>query len=246
MTISGIVFSMLMYLASKQLISLVIDENFLIGTPDPALTFTTTGIDLFQQFLMKNPLFLAIIGSILAGFFISEEYQTGVMKNALVTGRGRGEIYFAKYLVFSLGVLVIALIFPVVTSIGATFLYNFGDIQGGSIFLYTIRVILLYVLHIFAFTSIITGVAFLFKDSGKTISITLVGIGIIYFGFMFLMNSFSKVQKIYEYTIFYRLIETVHIQMTHTDIFQSILIALFTLLFLSSLGVFLFKRKDVQ
>src|SRR5690625_855749 len=77
-----------------------------------------------------NDLVLRIAPCILAGFFISSEYSIGTMKSMVSSGNSRIRIYFANLLVYTIGAVIIALIFPVVmTGAGAIF-FNFTNIHG--------------------------------------------------------------------------------------------------------------------
>src|SRR5690625_587079 len=71
--------------------------------------------DIYQlTALGGNDLVLRIAPCILAGFFISSEYSIGTMKSMAASGNSRIRIYFANLLVYTIGAVIIALIFPVV------------------------------------------------------------------------------------------------------------------------------------
>src|SRR5690625_3057310 len=94
--------------------------------------------DIYQlTALGGNDLVLRIAPCILAGFFISSEYSIGTMKSMAASGNSRIRIYFSKLIVYTIGAVMIALIFPVVmTGAGAIF-FNFNEIDRKSNRLYS-------------------------------------------------------------------------------------------------------------
>lgn len=246
MTLFGLGFSVLLYLASKNIIYLSLEDNFLIGPPDSDETFSTSGIEILQMSLIKNPILLTLLAGILAGFFISNDYVTGVMKNVLITGKGRNQVYIAKLITFSVGVIIIVLIYPIISTTSATIFYGFGEINEPSAVLYIGRVLGLYLLQLIAFSSILMFIAILSEENGKTIAISFSLIFVVYFSFIFLSNSFSSIQKTYEHTVLYQLYEVYKVNITSTEVIKSAIIALMTCMVLSFVGNALFLRKDIS
>lgn len=56
------------------------------------------------------PLFFNLLISTLAGFFVSTEFsQSSVIKNQIISGSKRSHIFISKYLIFTLGSIVITI-----------------------------------------------------------------------------------------------------------------------------------------
>src|SRR5699024_11480240 len=64
------------------------------------------------------PLLFNLIVSTLAGFFVSVEFShSGVIKNQVISGNKRSHIFMSKFLVFSLGSIILTILTPLVTVI---------------------------------------------------------------------------------------------------------------------------------
>ncbi|HIY58589.1 MAG TPA: ABC transporter permease [Candidatus Tetragenococcus pullicola] len=97
----------------------------LSGTP-----FDQAGLSEFNALsLFTMPLYFNLIVSTLAGFYISTEFsKNGVIKNQMMSGNKRTNIFMAKYLIFSLGSFLVTILIPLVTAIIVTLLFGQGDI----------------------------------------------------------------------------------------------------------------------
>ncbi|MGN8646756.1 ABC transporter permease [Gracilibacillus sp. HCP3S3_G5_2] len=191
------------------------------------------------------PLYFNLIVSTLAGFFISNEFsQSNVIKNQILSGSKRSQIYLSKYLLFTLGSIVVTIVIPLITAIIEVILLGHGDILTTSSMLYLGRALGLFLLHFLGYTSIILLLAIMMEESGKTIIFSII--------FTIVMFAIEKLPKppfmemMYENTIFYQFSEVFKFSITNGEILKSILIALVTIIIITMCGIVVFNKKEIK
>lgn len=191
------------------------------------------------------PLLFNLIVSSLAGFFISTEFsQSGVIKNQVISGNKRSHIFMVKYLVFSLGAIVVAILIPLVTGIIEVIILGHGEILSFPNMLYLGRVLGLFTLQFLGYTAIIMLLAIITEDSGKTIIFS-----VLFTIVMYVVEKLPKstfINMVYENSIFHQFSEVFKYSMTNGEIIKSIIIALVTIIIITMCGVFVFKRKELK
>ncbi|WP_147535196.1 ABC transporter permease [Bacillus marasmi] len=190
-------------------------------------------------------LFFNLLVSTLAGFFISTELnQSGVIKNQMMSGNKRTNIFMAKYIVFSLGSFIITILIPFITAIILVFLFGLGDLLSVTNLMYLARAYGLFSLQFLSFTAIVLTIAIATEDSGKTIIITLL-LAIV----MFAIEKFITqpvIKLFYENTFFYQFNEAFKYTMTSGELIVSILIGVISFVVFISCGVFMINRKEIK
>ncbi|WP_066189963.1 ABC transporter permease [Gracilibacillus timonensis] len=190
-------------------------------------------------------LFFNIVISTLAGFYLATEFtQSGVIKNQIMSGHKRSHIFLAKYVIYSLGSVLVAILIPFVTALIFVWLLGHGEILNDTNNLYLARAYSLFVLQFLSFTAIVLWIAVATEDSGKTILFTLL-LAIVMFAIEKLVTV-PFVQAVYELTFFYQLSEVFQYQLTSTEVIKSVLVGMVSLLLLLGCGVFVFNRKEIK
>lgn len=205
-----------------------------------------TGIEFLLAFVSNNAYLIKLGVAVLAGFFISNEYATGVMKTIASSGNTRGRLYSAKLAVFSLGAMAISFVFPVVSTLEVSLLSGFGEWPEGNGGLYLVRLILLTLLYTAAYAAIGALITAIFTDSGKTI-----GFSIIFFlGTDLVLASIGSkvdfVQTLYEYSVFKLVADIGKPTIKNGDWLALLLVPLLTIAGSCVLGVLVFRRKDIK
>jgi ABC-2 type transport system permease protein len=181
--------------------------------------FNDIGLKEFNALeMMKLPMIFNLGISTLAGFFINCEYTNGTIKNQVLSGNKRSNIYLSKLIVFSLGVVVISVILPVVTAILEIILLGHSEIYTPSAVTYLIRSFSLYTIIIIAYSAIIMFIASLTRESGKTIIITIVMTIILFVVEEMLVIKYEIVRVIYENSIFYQIYQAFNPVITANEI----------------------------
>ena len=91
----------------------------------------------------------------------------------------------AKFFVFSLGTIIVAIVIPLVVGIVEITLLGYGDILNLSNVLYLGRAFSLFTLHFVCYTALVIVLAVTTEDGGKTII----------FSILFFLKLFIKVNK---------------------------------------------------
>ncbi len=213
---------------------------------------TLTGIELYVNALAINQFILQIFLGILAGFFISSEYSYGVLKRTASVGNDRRQIYISKLGIYSLGVVMVSLMIPILTVLigslmaGAGLLSEFGQPTDSSTMEYVLRTLGFTILFAAAFASIAAFIAVMLEDAGKTI-----GFSIVFFLFVdqilrSLGNYVPFLKKVYDYSLFNLFRKTTEYTMDNKDLILSILMPSLTLAAFVLLGIYAFRKKDIQ
>lgn len=191
------------------------------------------------------PLLFNLIVSPLAGFYISTEFSQGsVIKNQIISGNKRTQIYMAKYVTFSLGSFIVTILIPLIIAITMVILCGYGDILNFSNLMYLGRAFSLFTLQFLCFTAIVLMISIATEDSGKTILFTLL-LSIV----MFIIEKFGTfpfIKILYEYTFFYQFREVFKATMTNGEILNAILVGVVSLIIIILWGNFIFKRKEIK
>ncbi|GAB3042897.1 ABC transporter permease [Virgibacillus ainsalahensis] len=191
------------------------------------------------------PLFFNLIVSTLAGFFISNEFsQSGVIKNQIISGSKRSHIFISKYLVFTIGSIIVTILIPLMTAIIEVILLGHGDILTVSSMLYLGRAFGLFTLQFLGYTVIILLIAIITEDSGKTIILSILFTIVMYAVEKLPTSPFISI--LYEHSIFQQFSEVFQFTMTNGGILKSILIALVTFIILILCGIFVFNKKEMK
>lgn len=191
------------------------------------------------------PLYFNFIVSPLAGFFIANEFSdSGVIKNQVISGSKRSAIFISKFLVFSLGSVIVTIVIPLFIALTMMFLFGHGEILTASNLMYLGRAFSLFALQFLSFTAIVLWIAMITEDSGKTIIITFVLSFI-----MFVVEKFipaSMIKSLYELTFFYQFTAVFNFELTTGEIVQSVLIGIISLTVILLCGMFTFNRKEIH
>ncbi|TYP74121.1 ABC transporter permease [Paenibacillus methanolicus] len=205
-----------------------------------------TGAEFLVTFIASNAYAIKFGAAALAGFFISNEYATGVMKTIASSGNTRGRLYTAKLTGFAIGVMLVSLVFPIVSTVEVTLLSGFGHLPEGSSEWFIPRVLGLTLLYTAAFAAIGALFAVILTDSGKTI-----GVSMIFFLMIDIVLSGigSKVEffgKVYDYSIFKLIGEIGKPSIDRGDMPALLLVPLLTIAVCAMLGIVVFRRKDIK
>ncbi|GGD86890.1 ABC transporter permease [Paenibacillus nasutitermitis] len=213
---------------------------------------TLTGMKLYVNSLTMNDFFLKISLGLLAGFFISGEYSSGVLKRTVSVGNHRWQIYMSKLAIYSLGVAIISILVPVLNIFigsvmnGAGLLSEFGQPEGNSVPEYVLRTLGFTVLFAAAFASIAAYVAVILADNGKTI-----GFSIVFFLFVdqvlaSLGNYVPLLKMLYDISLFKLFRTAMEYRVDHGDLIWSAVMPIATFAVFAVLGLNAFRRKEIK
>lgn len=190
------------------------------------------------------PLFFNLLTGTLAAFYISTEFGTsGVIKNQIISGRKRSLIYLAKYIVFTAAAIMITAIIPVGTGLVLNIIMNPGIFDGESL-MYLLKTFGLFTLQLSGYTAIVTLIAILTGDSGRTIIFTIVFILI-----MFVVEKMPVshiVAAVYDYSVFHQFSVVMNPGLTSGEVVTAILIGVISTAVMLVIGKYIFSKKEIK
>lgn len=191
------------------------------------------------------PLFFNLMIGTLAAFYISTEFGTsGVIKNQIISGKNRKLIYFAKYIVYTAASILIVVIVPTVTGIVLNFLMGNGDIFTLEMVMYLLGAFSLFSLQLSGFTAIITLLAIITEDSGKTIIFSILFTLVMYVIEKMPRSGITEVM--YDYSIFQQFNRVLFPELGTPDIVTGLAVGIITILVLLFIGMYVFSRKEIK
>lgn len=190
--------------------------------------------------------FLVFIFSALGAFFISSENSNGTIKNVTSMGYRREFIYLSKMSVFTIGSIILAILFYIIPSTFGSLFFGIGEWPPREILIDTGKIILLSLLYYVAITSMISFFAVLCRGSGITLLYSvgfylLVGTGLNVLG-----AQYTFWNNINEYSV-YNLFTTIGDRVVEQESMVHLtMVPIVTLIVFTFLGLALFNRKDIQ
>lgn len=211
------------------------------NTPfDAAGLSEMNGLSMFMA-----PLFFNLMIGTLAAFYISTDFgPSGVIKNQIISGKNRKLIYFAKYIVYSAAAVVIAVLIPAVTGIILNIIMGNGGIFTFETITYLLGAYSLFSLQLLGYTAIISLLAIITEDSGKTIIFSILfTIG------MYIVEKMPKsgiIERIYEYSIFQQFNQVLFPELGIESIMTGLAVGLITMAVLLFIGMIVFSKKEIK
>lgn len=214
-------------------------DNLLDGEP------LFTGFESFMRAVSGNILILKVCLCILAGFFISSEYSTGVMKNLASSGNSRIEIYTAKLFVYSWGAILLSLLFPGLNMVISTLLSGFGEKDDGSAALLVVTSTLFTMLYAASFASVAALFAITFTNSGKTIAASILFFLSIDVIFTTLSDFIPIFETAYENSVFSLVGDIGSISPSKTELWRLTVVPILTFAGCGLAGCWVYRRKEI-
>ena len=211
------------------------------NTPfDAAGLSEMNGLSMFMA-----PLFFNLMIGTLAAFYISTDFgPSGVIKNQIISGKNRKLIYFAKYIVYSAAAVVIAVLIPAVTGIILNIIMGNGGIFTFETITYLLGAYSLFSLQVLGYTAIISLLAVITEDSGKTIIFS-----ILFTIVMYIVEKMPKsgiIERIYEYSIFQQFNQVLFPELGIESIMTGLAVGLITMAVLLFIGMIVFSKKEIK
>ncbi|MBW5466979.1 ABC transporter permease subunit [Brevibacillus formosus] len=215
-------------------------DNLLDGDP------LFTGLESFQRAISGNTFIIKVSLCILAGFFISSEYSTGVMKNMATSGNSRMKIFTAKLCVYSWGVILLSLLFPVFNMVISTLLSGFGAMDDQSAALLVLRTMLGTILYSASFASVAALFAIIFTNSGKTISASIIFFLTIDVIFTNIGEFIPVFETVYENSVFSLVEDIGGISPSNTELWRLTVAPILTFVGCGLAGCWVYRKKEIK
>jgi len=193
-----------------------------------------------------NVLLLKISLAIVGGFFLSAEHGLGIMKITTASGYSRGQIYAAKLMAYSIGIMVLSLIVPVICVAAGSLLNGFGTLPEIHATLYFFRTIAFTILYAAAFASIVAVFAVTTTVSGITIGAVLLVLLFFDTVSQWLSGKWAFYKELYEHSVFKLFMDIAAYQQTAYELTLLILIPLATILLFACVGMMSFRKMEIK
>lgn len=220
--------------------------NYFDDPNDGGALTGTTGLDMLTVAMGGNNYIIKIGLSVLAGFYISSEYATGTVKRAVASGYGRAKYITAKMIVFIIGSMLTALVFPVVNAALGAMLFGLGEWPGISESEFILKSFALTLALSAAFAAVTGAIATLLTDSGKTI-----GFAFVFYFFadgLYVMagKHLPFVETLYEHSIFNLINHYADPYMRASRFYESLYVPLLVAIAFTAVAVAVFRRKEIK
>lgn len=199
---------------------------------------------LLLEFPMQQFLVLIMVIGIFS-CFITEDFNSGVIKNLISYGHKRRNIVISKSIAYYTGVIIISFIHPILITIINTVMNGYGEAFTLNSFLLILRVVLFMILIYTAMASIAVLIAFISTNMVITMALYMSLDFIIRLGKGLSMKK-EAVRVIYEKTIFAQPEIAVLNNITFSQVLQVVAISLGTILFSTIIAVYVFKKVDIK
>lgn len=115
-----------------------------------------------------------LLGAVFTGLFVGSDFADRTINQAVTAGYSRLNILISKSIVFYLSVEIITIVYPLTSVIINTCFNGWGEEFTIVSLLYVIRTVLLRFVIDAGCASLWLLIAFIFKDVGKTISVSMI------------------------------------------------------------------------
>ncbi|ASS67765.1 MULTISPECIES: ABC transporter permease [unclassified Paenibacillus] len=205
-----------------------------------------TGADFLVQFISGNGFIIKFGVAILAGFFIANEYSTGVMKTIASSGNDRWKLFAAKLAGFLAGAMALSLVFPVASTIEASILSGFGHLPEGTSALYIPRALGLTMLYAAGYAALGALFTAILTDSGKTIGFSIIFFVMIDSVLVGLGTRIPFLATVYDYSIFKRIGDIGAPRIDSGELPAMVLVPVLTIVASGLLGIAVYRRKEIK
>jgi len=205
-----------------------------------------TGAEFLISFISSNAYVIKLGVAMLAGFFISNEYASGIMKTIASAGHTRDRLYAAKLIGFASGAILLSLVFPIVSTLEVSLLSGFGQLPDESTAFFLPRVLGLTLLYTAAYAAIGALIAVIMTDSGKTIGASLIFFLMIDIVLAGIGSKIDFIGTVYDYSIFKLIGDIGKPSIDSGDILPLLLVPLLTIVLCALVGIAVFRRKDIK
>ncbi|SHH33184.1 ABC transporter permease subunit [Clostridium grantii] len=206
--------------------------------------FSPKGKEIFHSAFGQG--LMEILLSILIAALIAKEYSSGTIKNMIAYGKKREDYYIAKFLVASIGGMILMGIIVIFTCLPSLLFFPWGKAFDINEVIYIILIFAGASVSVMAMVSLLMLLASILKSNGSTI-----GIGISIFVLLptivsFLYGKYTLFDKVYESTVSYNYALATAIYASNNDIIKAVTISIATIIISLLIGITLFKKQDIK
>lgn len=228
------------YFGSIEEITIDIEESH---TEEMSLS----GVKMFVEAIYSHDLFFRILMiSILGAFFITRENVYGTVKNLVSTGESRRKIYFVKWFVFTIGGVILAFIIQFSLGIFGTIFFGLGDLPNRGLTIELLKVILLTIIYILAFSSITFLFSIIAQSNGISLLLSLGTYFLLGPGLSVLALRYQIFEQVKKVSVYQKFTKFFAEELAFTQMIEYMLVPFVTFIIVTIFGLILFQRKDIS
>lgn len=203
------------------------------------------GIEAFKH-SMYDVSTTMLLGAILTGLFVGNDFTTRIINQEVTAGHSRLKILISKSVIFYCSVEVITILYPITSVCINTAFNGWGEEFTAFTLLYIIRTVLLRFIIDAGCTSLWVLIAFLFKDIGKTIGVSVI-MFIVGIGVLTALSEKSSIAKfIYSLTANSQARVIVNEVLTSYNIMWTCIVNLLMFFVFMSMSYIVFRRAELK
>lgn len=188
-----------------------------------------------------------ILSAIFAGLFIGSDFSNKTIHHEIISGHSRREILLSKAFSFSIGSSLIIVIYPLMSIISSIALSGWAEVITAADLIYVLRVLFLVIVINIGVLSACLLIAFIVKDMGKTIGVSIVFLAV---GWQFLNNilahKFEFIGSLQKYVGYGQLNTAVKDIISVPEIGGIVLSSLMTLVIILSISYLSFRKAELN
>lgn len=188
-----------------------------------------------------------ILIAIFAGLFIGADFSNKTINHEIISGHSRVKIFLSKSIVFFIGSSIISLIYPVTSMFSSMAFSRWTEEFTSLDLIYVLRVLSLYIIINLGVMATCLFIAFIFKDVGKTIGVSIIFLAV---GSQLLNNILSKefrvIGKLHDYVGLGQLNIAIKDIISKSEIVIILLSSLMTLGIILSISYMSFRKTELR
>ena len=123
--------------------------------------------------LADNSSLLCVWIAAFVGLFIASEFQNGTIRHSIALGRDRTHVFLSKVFSAAIGVTAIFAVVSGVATLGFGAAFSFGELAVGEFLRFLTWNFVMQLLYHFTFAAVFTMLAFLGKNPGMTVLLSI-------------------------------------------------------------------------
>lgn len=228
--------------AFDQVETLTIEVNEQVTKQSPL-----SGIKIFLESIHSPDLFLIVLLiSTLGSFYIANENSNGTIKNLVSIGHQRKKVYIIKYVTFSIGSILMALLIPLAMGIFGALFFEVGEWPANELVVGTGKIIFLTCLYVASFATIVMFFSMISQGSGIALFLSIGYYLIVGAGLRILSYSYNFGQTLNKYSVYYRYSTLPDHNLNTSNMVELAAIPIITAIIFIGIGLFIFQRKDIS